>query len=181
MSYVSQTLASDEDIIYRARFNWTFSFGPVFFFVLSFLPFALFSWGQVAFEVPFEELKLGYIISAISVFLGALIILGHMIYLWTTEIVVTTYRFIYKTGLISRDTKEVNLTNIEEVNLHQSIWGRVFGYGKIIMRGTGVGIIELPNIDNPIEVRRTIEDARSHRRQANGGSTSTLSAESTDE
>ena len=29
------------------------------------------------------------------------------------------------------------------------------------MRGTGVGVIQLPNIDDPIRVRRIIENAKS--------------------
>ncbi|WP_306252951.1 PH domain-containing protein [Parvularcula sp. IMCC14364] len=165
MSYVQQTLAGDEEIILRARFNWTYSFWHVFFFILGFAPVAVFAWGQFAMGRSFEELQLGYYVSFFAVFLGCLILLLHMIHLWTTEIAITTYRFIFKTGLISRDTKEVSLGNIEEINLQQSIWGRVFGYGSMILRGTGVGVIELPNIDNPINVRKTMEDARANRRK----------------
>ena len=79
----------------------------------------------------------------------------------TTEIVVTTFRFVYKRGLISRDTKEVSLNKIEEITLHQTIWGRILNYGKLVMRGTGVGVIELPDLDDPIQLRRIIENARS--------------------
>ncbi len=179
MSYVSQTLASDEAITLRARFNWTYSFWHVFFFILGFAPLAVFIWGQTTTGQSFSELAIGYYVSGFSALIGCLILLSHLVELWTTEIVVTTYRFIYKTGLVSRDTKEVSLNNIEEVNLHQSVWGRIFGYGKIILRGTGVGVIELPNIDNPIDVRRTIEDARSQRRQNERRSMSNQQAEPT--
>ncbi|MCI5046807.1 MAG: PH domain-containing protein [Aquisalinus sp.] len=163
MSYVEQTLAGDEEIIMRARFNWTYSFWHVFFFILSFAPVAVFAWGQFGLGRSFEDLALGYYVSLFAIFLGCLILLLHMIHLWTTEIAITTYRFIFKTGLISRDTKEVSLGNIEEINLQQSIWGRIFGYGSMTLRGTGVGVIELPNIDNPINVRKTMENARANR------------------
>ncbi len=83
----------------------------------------------------------------------------------TTEIVVTTYRFVYKTGLISRNTQEVSLNKIEEITLHQSIWGRILGYGKLVLRGTGVGVIELPNLDNPIYIRKMIENTKSALRE----------------
>jgi uncharacterized membrane protein YdbT with pleckstrin-like domain len=96
---------------------------------------------------------------------GGLILLSHLIVLWTTEIAVTTYRFVYKTGFISRKTQEVSLNKIEEIVLEQSVWGRVFGYGKLTIRGTGVGVIELPDIDNPIEVRRIIELAKAELRR----------------
>ncbi|HBK91431.1 MAG TPA: hypothetical protein DDZ68_07155, partial [Parvularcula sp.] len=64
-----------------------------------------------------------------------------------------------------RNTQEVSLNKIEEITLHQSVWGRVFGYGRLILRGTGVGKIELPNVDNPIEIRRVIEMAKADLRK----------------
>ena len=159
--YVSKTLAADEEILYRADFNWTYNFLPTIWFLLGLSPVVLFFYTQFAAGVPFAELKLGWWFAAASALTGSLILLTHMIVLWTTEIVVTTFRFVYKKGLISRDSKEVSLNKIEEIALNQSFWGRIFGYGRLVMRGTGVGVIELPAIDDPIEVRKIIENARS--------------------
>lgn len=47
----------------------------------------------------------------------------------TTEVVVTNTRVVVKTGLISRRTKEINVSRIESVNVDQSVLGRTFGYG----------------------------------------------------
>ncbi len=77
----------------------------------------------------------------------------------------TTYRFVFKRGLISRDTQEVSLGKIEEITLHQSIWGRFLGYGQLVLRGTGVGVITLPDLDDPIRLRKIIENAKSALRQ----------------
>jgi len=79
---------------------------------------------------------------------------------WTTEIVVTNERFVLKTGWISRQTQEVSLQKIEEVKLQQSMLGRFLGYGKLNIQGTGVGSIELPNVKQPLELRRHITNAR---------------------
>jgi len=165
MSYVSKTLADDEHLITRANFNWTYSFWNVFFFLLGLAPLVVFIIGQVITGKSSADLMTGYIAALVAAFFGSLILLLHMVELWTTEIVVTTYRFVYKTGLISRDTKEVSLNKIEEIQLSQSIFGRIFGYGSLILRGTGVGVIELPAIDNPIDLRRTIESAKSNLRR----------------
>ena len=91
---------------------------------------------------------------------GSLILTFHLINLMTTEIVITNYRLVYKTGWIARNTQEVSLSNIEEMTLTQSIWGRFLGFGKLVVRGTGVGVIELPNLDDPLVVRKKIEAAR---------------------
>lgn len=158
--YVEKTLAPGEEIVHRATFNWTFSFFPVLWFALGLAPTVMYVLLQAGSGIPFSELKIGWWFAGIAGSIGAWILVGHIIILWTTEIVVTTYRFVFKKGLISRNTQEVSLNKIEEITLHQSVWGRLFGYGKLILRGTGVGVIELPNLDNPIGTRRIIEGAK---------------------
>ena len=44
---------------------------------------------------------------------------------------------IYKTGLVQRDTTEINMAKIESVDVSQSILGRVFDFGTLTIRGTG--------------------------------------------
>ena len=171
MSYVEQTLAAGEEIIYRANFNWTYSFWAVFWFALGAAPVILFALSQFAAGVPFEELRVGWWFAGAAFLIGALILLLHMIVLWTTEIIVTSFRFVYKKGLISRDTQEVSLNKIEEITLKQSFWGRIFNYGELVMRGTGVGVIQLPAIDNPIRVRKIIENTRSQLRGTEASAT----------
>ena len=159
--YVEQTLAASEEVIYRANFNWTYSFIPTLWCVIGLSPVLLLALSQFAAGVPFSELMIGWGFAAGAAFVGLLILLFHLIIIWTTEIVVTTFRFVYKRGLIARNTQEVSLNKIEEITLRQSIWGRFFNYGELVMRGTGVGVIKLPAIDNPIQVRKIIENARS--------------------
>lgn len=168
--YVDKTLAPDEKIVYRVHFNWTFSFFPVLWFALGSAPVVMYSllhFGTFGQKIPYDELRIGWWFVYGGFVAGLLILLNHMIILWTTEIAVTTYRFVFKTGLISRSTQEVSLNKIEEIILHQTVWGRIFGYGKLTLRGTGVGVIELPNVDDPIDVRRAIEQAKADLRRTN--------------
>jgi len=163
--YVEKTLARDEAIVYRANYNWTFSLFPVLWFAVGAAPLVMFFMLQFVSEIPFDKLREGWWAAGAGFAFGSLILLIHVIVLWTTEFVVTTYRFVYKRGWITRTTQEVSLNKIEEMALHQSFWGRIFGYGKLIIHGTGVGRIELPNIDNPIHVRRMIENAKTDLRR----------------
>jgi len=169
MSYVKKTLAVNEEIIHRAHFNWTYSFFPVFWFVLGAGSVVFFGYIQYGVGVPLDELRTGWWAAIVAGAAGSIILARHLIILVTTEIVVTTTRFVYKRGLIARDTKEVSLNKIEEITLHQTVLGRIFGYGQLIMRGTGVGVIELPDLDNPINLRRIIENARSSLRASQRG------------
>ena len=163
--YVEKTLAGGEEIIHRANFNWTYSFFPMMWFALGAGSLVFFGFIQFAAGVSFDQLKVGWVSAGIGALAGALILVNHLIILITTEIIVTTFRFVYKTGLISRNTQEVSLNKIEEITLHQSIWGRILSYGKLVLRGTGVGVIELPNLDDPIRLRKIIENAKSALRE----------------
>lgn len=167
--YVESTLAGGEEIVYRAHFNWTYSFFPILWFAIGSAPVGMYVYLQYFVEIPATKLTFGWWAAWIGFACGALILLSHLITLWTTEFVVTTYRFVYKRGWIKRDTQEVSLNKIEEITLHQSILGRIFGYGKLVLRGTGVGVIELPDLDNPVTVRRIIENAKAALRRSNMG------------
>ena len=63
-----------------------------------------------------------YLWLMLGVFLIGIIIFSVMIIRkWTTEIVVTKDRLIYKTGWIARRAEEITPTRIEEVALTQTV------------------------------------------------------------
>ena len=78
----------------------------------------------------------------------------------TTEIGVTDARLVYKRGLIARAVGEINIDRIEGVNVLQGVLGRVLGYGRVMVRGMGVGEVVLPPIAQPIRFKKAIEKAR---------------------
>ena len=63
---------------------------------------------------------------------------------------------IYKTGLVQRETTEINMAKIESVDVSQSILGRVFDFGTLTIRGTGETIEALRNIASPLQFRNAI-------------------------
>ena len=79
----------------------------------------------------------------------------------TSEFVITSKRVVVKRGLWARTTFEMNLNKIETVNVDQSIWGRIFGFGTITIVGTG-GTRELvESISKPLEFRRKFQEVSS--------------------
>lgn len=71
------------------------------------------------------------------VVIGFLTIIKPLIAFLTTETAITNKRFIMKTGLIARDTFELSLGKVENVQIEQSILGRILNYGDIIVTGSG--------------------------------------------
>jgi len=75
---------------------------------------------------------------------------------WTTEIDVTDRRVVYKRGFIRRHTVEINMDKVESVDVDQSLFGRLFDYGDVVIRGTGAGIEPLRGIDSPLAFRSAV-------------------------
>ncbi|HXI86164.1 MAG TPA: PH domain-containing protein [Parvularculaceae bacterium] len=175
-TYVQKTLASNEEIVYIAHFNWTYSFFPVLWFAIGLAPIVMYLSLLAGSNIAAGDLTAGWWIALAGAAVGSLILLNQLIFLSTTDIAVTSYRFVYKRGLISRNAQEVSLGNIEEVILHQSFWGRLFNYGHLTIHGTGVGVIKLPSIDDPIRLRKEIEQAKALMGRNGGRSGSRLAA-----
>ena len=92
-------------------------------------------------------------------------LLTLLIYPWiirsTSEFVITNKRVIIKRGLIARKTFEMNLNKIETVNVDQSIWGRIFGFGTITIVGTGGTREVFDSISKPLTFRRKFQEISS--------------------
>lgn len=131
MGYIERSLGQGETIVAKAHFHWWYSFKA--WLALIFLFWCL---------------------------VGIWIFFHMMIRKWTTEIAVTTHRFVEKTGLFSLSTNEIALPNIEGVKVEQSLWGRILGYGHMRIEGTGVDAVLIPNIADPIAFRRALETAK---------------------
>lgn len=95
-----------------------------------------------------------------SFVMGLFMFANMMIIKATTEIAVTTDRLIYKRGLIARSVGELSIDRIEGVSVLQGILGRILGYGKVSIRGMGVGEVVLPPVEDPIEFRKAVQEAR---------------------
>jgi uncharacterized membrane protein YdbT with pleckstrin-like domain len=131
MGYIEKSLGVGEVVVAKAHFHWWYSFK---------------AWLALIF--------LGILLIGIWIFFKM------MIRKWTTEIAVTSHRFVEKTGLFSLSTNEIALPNIEGVRVEQSLWGRILGYGHLRIEGTGVDAVVMPNIADPVGFRRAIETAK---------------------
>lgn len=86
--------------------------------------------------------------------LGLVFLLWVWIVYKTTEIAITNKRIIAKFGFISRSTIEINLPKVESVQVDQSVPGRMFDYGTIIVAGAGTPSLSIPGAAEPLEFRK---------------------------
>jgi uncharacterized membrane protein YdbT with pleckstrin-like domain len=88
--------------------------------------------------------------------LGLLLLLSAWLRRRATEIVVTDRRVIFKRGLLSRHTVEMNVSKIETVDVEQGLSGRIWDYGTLLIRGTGSGFEPLEGVGSPLSIRNAI-------------------------
>lgn len=174
MLYVQQSLTPGEELIHVGQFHWFYTFQAIMAIVWGAISCIFVIGGAIYFEMNFgggmragnilgliRELHPGIRLGAFFLFvLGLLRFAQMMVVKASTEIAVTTSRLIYKRGLVARYVGEMSIDRIEGVNVLQSFFGRIFNFGRIMVRGMGVGEVILPPLDNPIAFRKAIEKAR---------------------
>ena len=155
MSYIQRSLGDGEQVVILARFHWLYNLRAWLALVVPVLALI------AVFVFANDMVREGLAIFAVAlVVVGLVAFFTLMIHKWTTEIGITSHRLVKKTGFISLKTAEVALPNIEGVSVTQTLWGRLFGYGRIRVEGTGDDHIDIPNIDDPVGFRRAIETAK---------------------
>lgn len=175
MLYVEQSLGPDEELVHIGSFHWFYTLQAFMaiiwgcIFSIAILMAGVYGYGMFG-KLP---LGIGYfdaigvlhpgirILSFIAFVLGLMSFAQMMVIKATTEIAITNTRLVYKRGLIARNVGEISVDRIEGVNVLQTVLGRIFNYGRLAIRGMGIGEVVLPPIQDPIAFRKAIEQARS--------------------
>lgn len=163
MSYLDRSLGDGETIIARARFHWLYSLAAWLWLLLPGL--ALLAVAIWALNQPADDNGPAFfavILLALAFLAGLFVFLRRMIRKWTTEIGVTSHRFVEKSGLLSMRSNEIALPNIEGVRVEQGLAGRIFGYGTVRIEGTGVDAVTTPTIADPVGFVKAIQTAKEH-------------------
>ena len=161
MGYVEDTLGSGETIEYDVSFHWLWTFSAyTIFVILVAAALALILLFSQMTSVEAIEPMIRLLPSLVLAVIGLVIFLYMMIKKWTTERVLTDLRFVQKIGWIIRHTEEIRIDRMEEVNLDQSLLGRILDYGDIQIAGVGTGEIKLRMIDSPIEFQKKLNDLK---------------------
>ncbi|HEY2647317.1 MAG TPA: PH domain-containing protein [Candidatus Acidoferrales bacterium] len=158
MSYVEKHLLEGETIIYETRLHWTVLIGPI---VLAAL-FSLTGTGIFVLSAQATGNRgsaHGAMIVVGSAFfaMALLFLIRGVLMRNATEMTVTNKRVFIKVGLAARRTVELLLSRVESIGVEESVVGRMFGYGTVIVHGTG-GTPEVFNkIAHPLEFRTQVQ------------------------
>ena len=140
MRYVEQNLMPGEGITYRTHLHWIIYAGALLCGVPGLL-------------LLFPVASLG----GLLLILAAGLAFSRWVMARTSEFAVTNKRVIIKRGLVRRHTLELLLSKVESIGVDQGIAGRIFGYGSIVVIGTGGTRETFDNISQPLEFRKQVQ------------------------
>jgi uncharacterized membrane protein YdbT with pleckstrin-like domain len=146
MSYIDRNLIAGERVVYRTRLHWLLYAVPMLFSVVVLLPIAWFlasgSWQSFAW-VPLA--------------LVLVVLLPAVVKRQSSDFAVTNKRVMMKAGVLTTRSVELLLNKIEAIAVDQSLLGRLFGYGDIVVTGSGGTREAFSHIQSPLEFRRAVQ------------------------
>jgi uncharacterized membrane protein YdbT with pleckstrin-like domain len=149
--YIEEILQPGEKVLYSTTIHWIVYAPAIVAWAVAVAFFAL-QRGTVT-----EGLNILWLtLSAVSALIALFWTLRAWFQRWTNETDVTSFRVVHKEGFIQRRTFEMNLDKVESVDVVQSIPGRVFGYGDVLIRGVGEGDKDIKMIGSPLQFRNHI-------------------------
>jgi uncharacterized membrane protein YdbT with pleckstrin-like domain len=160
LSYVEKHLIPGESVQYQTKLHWIVMLGhAAIAILLALLAIAIpITWASLGRKAKGSSVPGAVYLFALMCFLvgGALFFVG-MLRRNATEMAVTSKRVIVKTGVVDRRTTEILLSRIESVAVEEPALGRLFGYGTVIVRGTGGTPEVFEKIYHPLEFREQVQ------------------------
>jgi uncharacterized membrane protein YdbT with pleckstrin-like domain len=153
---VEKHLLAGETIVYKTRLHWIVLIGHIFFA-------AVFAIGGIWLSIwaasqPPSSSKSNELIGAsMLVVIGAIIFGIGVIRRNAIVMVVTSKRVLITMGIASRRTIEMLFSKIESIVVDEPAFGRLLGYGTVILRGVGGTPDPFRQIAHPLEFRRQVQ------------------------
>jgi uncharacterized membrane protein YdbT with pleckstrin-like domain len=150
MSYVSKVLLPGERVVYETGLHWLIFLRAILLFI------AAAAIAVASAYAPTGDGGFVLIAAGAVAFLGLVALLAALLRRAGTELAVTDQRVVFKRGILSRHTIEMNRSKVESVDVDQSLLGRLFGFGTVQLRGTGGSLEPMERIEDPLTLRSYI-------------------------
>ena len=149
MGYLEKNLMPGEEVLLRPAYHWV-RFAP---------GLAGLAAGAV---IAIAGTALGDFVA--SPWIGAVAAaagLAALVRRWASdlfdEFAVTSLRVVRKTGLVTRDVRQVPLEKVQDLNIRANLWGRWLAYGDVVVQTAGQdGTVVFPRIAHPEQFRNVL-------------------------
>jgi uncharacterized membrane protein YdbT with pleckstrin-like domain len=150
MVYVDKHLLEGERVVYRARLHRIIFAPPLALAVLAVIV-------VIFVNSYFQNREAAGIAGGALLVVAILVTVPRFLRYATSEFAVTNKRVIVEIGLVYRKTLELVLAKVETIGVEQSIPGRIFNYGTIVVTGTGGTKEPFRDIAKPLDFREQVQ------------------------
>jgi uncharacterized membrane protein YdbT with pleckstrin-like domain len=159
MGYIEKNLISGENILYRTRLHSVAALFPLLVGIVIAVGGFFCLYASMAHRQDgAEDSKLWAAAGLALVVLGGVTVAVAVLKRNATEMAVTNRRILIKSGIMSRRTIELLLSRVESIVITEPFFGRMLGYGTVVVRGTGGTPEPFTLIANPTEFRRHVQE-----------------------
>lgn len=159
MSYLDDLLGNGEAVLFSSRQHWFVLFARVLAELLFLAILGVTAFLSVRYLQPNGQYIL-WIAGAVALVL-VLSGLGDVLRWSSEQYIVTDRRVIQIEGVLSKNCLDSSLEKINDVQLQQSLFGRIFDYGTIeILTASEEAVNRMEAIAHPIEFKRAMQEAR---------------------
>jgi membrane protein YdbS with pleckstrin-like domain len=151
MALPRKFLNEDEELLAEMRPHWIFLFGPLFTSIGVWVVIIAI---VIVWQNPPGWTNYPFLILAL---IPGLWLLGRFVRWRSYTIAITSTRILVRQGIMGRDTVQLRLQRITEVNVRQTIIERVLGTGRVIIDVQGEDdSLTLEMVRKPVVVQRVI-------------------------
>jgi len=130
-----------EAILRAARLSWWALWPRV---VLGVAGLVVAAWGLL------RQDQLGYGVAGFGALAFLWFVGGALLRRGAMSLKLTDRSIVLQRGIVSRHTSTVMLNRIESLDVDQSLWQRMTGYGTLTIRGTGSEDLRLAGLTDPV-------------------------------
>jgi len=130
-----------EAILRAARLSWWALCPRV---VLGVAGLVVAAWGLL------RQDQLGYGVAGFGALAFLWFVGGALLRRGAMSLKLTDRSIVLQRGIVSRHTSTVMLNRIESLDVDQSLWQRMTGYGTLTIRGTGSEDLRLAGLTDPV-------------------------------
>jgi len=133
--------STGETILREARMSWWALWPRV---VLGLAGLVLVGWGLL------RQDHVGYGVAGFGALAFLWFVGGALLRRSAMSVKLTNRYVVLQRGLVSRHTSTVMLNRVESLDVDQSLWQRMTGYGTLTIRGTGSEDLRLAGLADPV-------------------------------
>lgn len=154
--YLSKLLIKNEKVLFQTRQHWLNLALQILPEILSAIAITILVWIIRTNWMFSPNVRWVYLLNLIP--LASLI---RDVARWRFhQYIITTHRIIHLSGVIAKHVTDSSLDKVNDVNLEQNVWGRIFNFGNLeILTASELGMERYVNVASPLEFKKALLEA----------------------